>query len=73
MAQLVKNQIANAGDAGDTDSMAESGGSLEEGMATHSTMPAWRWAEEPGGLQPMGSQPAMTEWLSMHTHNMQTF
>ena len=26
---------------------------LEEGMATHSTIPAWRipWTEEPGGLQ----------------------
>ena len=31
---------------------------LEEGMATHSTILAWRipWIEEPGGLQPMGSQ-----------------
>ena len=26
---------------------------LEEGMATHSSIPAWRisWIEEPGGLQ----------------------
>ena len=31
---------------------------LEEGMATHSSIPAWRipWAEEPGGLQSIGSQ-----------------
>ena len=31
---------------------------LEEGMATHSTILAWRipWREEPGGLQSMGSQ-----------------
>ena len=31
---------------------------LEEGVATHSSIPAWRipWTEEPGGLQPMGSQ-----------------
>jgi len=31
---------------------------LEEGMATHSTILAWRipWTEEPGGLQSMGSQ-----------------
>ena len=30
----------------------------EEGMATHSSIPAWRirWTEEPGGLQSMGSQ-----------------
>ena len=31
---------------------------LEEGMATHSRILAWRipWTEEPGGLQSMGSQ-----------------
>ena len=31
---------------------------LEKGMATHSGVLAWRipWTEEPGGLQPMGSQ-----------------
>ena len=32
--------------------------SLEEGMATHSSILAWRipYTEEPGGLQFMGSQ-----------------
>ena len=31
---------------------------LEEGMATHSSILAWRipWTEEPGGLQSMWSQ-----------------
>ena len=31
---------------------------LEKGIATHSSILAWRipWAEEPGGLQSMGSQ-----------------
>ena len=31
---------------------------LEEGMATHSSILAWRiqWIEEPGGLQSTGSQ-----------------
>ena len=31
---------------------------LEEGMASHSSILAWRipWTEEPGGLQFMGSQ-----------------
>ena len=31
---------------------------LEKGMATHSSILAWRipWIEEPGGLQSMGSQ-----------------
>ena len=33
---------------------------LEEEMATHSRIPAWRipWTEEPGGLQSMWSQRA---------------
>ena len=32
--------------------------SLEEGMATHYSIFAWRipWTEEPGGLQSIGSQ-----------------
>ena len=37
---------------------------LEKGMATHSSLLAWRipWTEEPGGLRSMGSQsPDMTE------------
>ena len=31
---------------------------LEEGMATHSSILAWRipWTEQPGGQQSMGSQ-----------------
>ena len=31
---------------------------LEKEMATHSSIPVWeiQWAEEPGGLQSMGSQ-----------------
>ena len=31
---------------------------LEKGMATHSSILAWEipWAEEPGGLESMGSQ-----------------
>ena len=31
---------------------------LEEGMATHSSILAWKspWTEEPGGLQSLGSQ-----------------
>ena len=35
---------------------------LEEEMATHSTILAWEipWTEEPGGLQPKGSQESET-------------
>ena len=31
---------------------------MEKGMATHSSILAWKipWTEEPGRLQPMGSQ-----------------
>ena len=46
--------------------------SLEEGMATHSSILAWRipWTKEPGRLQSMGLQKSHT-WmkrLSMHIH-----
>ena len=39
---------------------------LENGMATHSSILAWRipWTEEPGGLQSMGSQRDTTEQLT---------
>ena len=51
---VVKNLPANAGDL---DTILGSGGSLEEGMATHSSIPAWRipWTEKPGGLQSLRS------------------
>ena len=41
---------------------------LEEEMATHSSIPAWRipWTEEPGGLQSMGSQRVRHNWPRMH-------
>ena len=39
---------------------------LEEGMATHSSILAWRipWTEEPGGLQSMGSQRVGHDWAT---------
>jgi len=39
---------------------------LEKGMATHSSIPAWRipWTEEPGGLRPRGHN--MNEQLTFH-------
>ena len=54
VALVVTNQPAKAGGIRD----AGSGGPLEEGVATHSSILAWRisWTEEPGGLQSMGSQ-----------------
>ena len=55
---MVKNLPANAGDIRDAGSIPRSEDPLEEGMATHSSILAWRipWMEEPGGLQSMGSQ-----------------
>ena len=37
---------------------------LEKGMATHSSILAWRipWAEEPGGLQSIEMQTAGHDW-----------
>ena len=39
---------------------------LEEGIATHSSIPAWRipWAEEPGGLQSVESQRVRHDWVT---------
>ena len=39
---------------------------LEEGMAAHSSILAWRipWPEEPGGLQSMGSQSVRQDWVT---------
>ena len=39
---------------------------LEEGMATHCSIPAWRisWTEEPGALQSMGSQRVRHDWAT---------
>ena len=55
---MVKNPPANAGDVRKAGSIPGSGRSSGEGMATCTSIPAWRipWTEEPGGLQSMGSQ-----------------
>ena len=48
---------------------------LEEGMATHSSILAWRilWAEEPGGPQSMGSQRVGQDWVTKHTRSLLTY
>ena len=50
-----KNPPANAGDVGSIPGQEDP---LEEGMAAHSSILAWRvpWTEELGGPQSMGSQ-----------------
>ena len=47
---MVKNPPANAGDTRNVGLIPGLGGYLEEGMATHSSILAWRvlWTEEPG-------------------------
>ena len=54
---MVKNLPAKAGDAGDVVPSLGWEDSLEEAMATHSSILAWEisWMEEPGGLRSMGS------------------
>ena len=60
MALVVKNLPVNAGDLRGAGSVPGSGRSPEEGMATHSSILAWRipWTEGPGGLLSRGLQRA---------------
>ena len=55
-----KESTCNVGDAGDPGSVRSLGQEdpLEEGVATHSSILAWRipWTEEPGKVQSLGSQ-----------------
>ena len=53
VAPEVKNPPANAGDIRDMGSIPGLGRSLEEGVATHSSILSWRISgtEKPGGLQ----------------------
>ena len=64
-----KESARNAGDLGSIPGQEDT---LEKGMATHSSILAWRIPriEEPGGLQSMGLQELdMTEQLT-HTHRL---
>ena len=49
---MVMNLAVSAGDVRDVGSILGQEDLLEEGMATHSSILAWRmpWTEEPGGL-----------------------
>ena len=68
---MVKNPPANAGDIRDIGSFPGLERSPGGGHATHSSILAWRilWTEEPGRLQPTGSQSrTRLKGLSMHAH-----
>ena len=58
MALVVKNPPVSAGDQETQGRSLGQEGSLEEEMATHSSILAWRipGTEEPGRLQSIGSQ-----------------
>ena len=60
---MVKKLSASAGGIRGADSILGQEDRLEEGMATHSSVHAWRipWTEEPGGLQFIGHESDMTE------------
>ena len=62
---MVNNLFAKAGDIRDLGSILGSGRSPEKGMATHSSILAWRipWTEQPGA-----KSQAQLKRLSMHTH-----
>ena len=65
---MVKNPPANAGEETWVRSLGWED-PLEEGMATHSSILAWRipWTEEPGGYCPWGCQESdTTEQPSTH-------
>ena len=49
---MIKNALANAGDIRDMGSIPGREDPQEEGMATHSSILAWRipWTEKPGGV-----------------------
>ena len=55
---MVKNPPANAGDTRGAGSIPGFEDPLEKGMATHSSILAWKipWTEEPGGLPSVASQ-----------------
>ena len=71
MALVVKNLPANAGYVKDRLRSLHQEDPMEEGMATHSSILAWRipWTEEPGRLSSMGSRRVGHNWSSLaHSH-----
>ena len=66
---VVKTLPANAGDIRDKSSTQGGEDPLEEGMATYTSILAWRipWTEESGGLQSIGSQ-SWTKLSDMPMH-----
>ena len=55
---MIRNPLASVGEVEVQVQSLGQEDPLEEGVATHSSIIAWRipWTEEPGRLQPIGSQ-----------------
>ena len=68
---MVKSLPANAGDIRDPSLIPGSGRFPAGGMATHSSILAWRvpWTEEPDRLQSMGRNESHTMGVISHAHN----
>ena len=62
-----KESARNTGAIGDTGLSLGQEDPLEKGMATHSSILAWRipWTEESGGLQSMGLQRVGHDWSDL--------
>ena len=70
VALAIKNLPANSGDLRETRiGSLDQEDPLDEGMATHSSILAWRipWAEEPGGLQLVGHKVSDMTEATEHT------
>ena len=69
MTLVVKNPPANAREKETQIQSLGQEDSMEEGMATHSSVLARRipWTEEPGGLQPKGLQRVRHDLARTHT------
>ena len=70
-----KESACNAGDSGDPGSIPGWEDPLVMGMATYSSILAWRipWTEEPGGLQSIGLQRVGYDWsdrVRMHARSV---
>ena len=68
---MVKNLAASVGDVSQSVGWEDP---LEEEMATHSDILAWRisWTEEPGGPQAMGLQKSRTQLSNQTTTTTHT-
>ena len=67
VALIVKNPPANVGERREVGWILGWKDSLEEGMATHSSILAWRipWTEKPGSLQSIELHRAGHDWIDL--------